>query len=202
MAHNSNISSSTNNIVTFNVGGTRYQVSRSLLNQFPKSMLCKSASEQWRQDIDSEIFIERNGIRFQFVLDFMRDGKVDVPITQTQASILAELEYFGIDVVDKTLVKYSTQFMSFNEFLKIRDNVMDKKRCTTLVMFVLDQLLNERSRSLKPEEKRTIRCDISPEITDNVLESIPEANDILKSVGLEIQQYYTNSIQVKTTSYL
>jgi K+ channel tetramerisation domain. len=95
-------------IVTFNVGGTRYQVSRSLLDQFPNSMLSKSASEQWQKDPKSdEIFIERNGVRFQYVLDYMRDGKVDVPLSQTKASILAELDYFGIDVADKTVIDCS-----------------------------------------------------------------------------------------------
>jgi hypothetical protein len=33
-------------IVTFNVGGTRYEVSRSLLDLHPNTMLAKSASEQ------------------------------------------------------------------------------------------------------------------------------------------------------------
>ena len=34
----------------FNVGGQKYEVSRSLLTLYPKTMLAKSASDQWQTD--------------------------------------------------------------------------------------------------------------------------------------------------------
>ena len=38
-----------NQIVTFNVGGTHYEVSRSLISQFPDTMLARLSSETWRR---------------------------------------------------------------------------------------------------------------------------------------------------------
>jgi hypothetical protein len=59
-------------------------------------MLAKSASDQWQEDPESEIFIERDGARFRFVMDYLRDGNVTLPITETKEAFVAELEYYNI----------------------------------------------------------------------------------------------------------
>ena len=66
----------------FDVGGTPYTVSKSLLEQHPDTMLCRIASEMWQKqdgEQDQPIFIERDGPRFRYVLDYMRDGTVALP---------------------------------------------------------------------------------------------------------------------------
>lgn len=98
-----------------NIGGTTYGVSNSLLDQFPDSMLRKITSDTWTKataaatttnsasedDLaNPEIFIDRNGERFQYVLDYMRDGKVSLPLSVPRASLIADMEYFGIDYDD------------------------------------------------------------------------------------------------------
>ena len=103
----------------FNVGGTTYAVSRSLLESHANSMLAATASEKWQQDPEAEIFIERNGHRFQYVLDYMRDGKVVLPVTETKEAVLAELEYYGIEsdagcIID-TQARGATCFKSFGD---------------------------------------------------------------------------------------
>jgi hypothetical protein len=62
---------------SFNIGGLIYEVSQSVLDMRPDSMLAKSASELWKKE--SDIFIEHDRARFRFVLDYMRDGKVNSP---------------------------------------------------------------------------------------------------------------------------
>ena len=67
------------NTVYFDVGGTKYKVSRSLLESFPDTMLARMASEYWTNPRHSgteanPLFIERDGERFRLVLDYMRDG--------------------------------------------------------------------------------------------------------------------------------
>jgi hypothetical protein len=85
-------------IAKFNVGGQHYEVSRSLLQSHPDTMLAKSASDQWQEDPESEIFIERDGARFRFVMDYLRDGNVTLPITETKEAFVAELEYYNIAI--------------------------------------------------------------------------------------------------------
>jgi hypothetical protein len=83
--------------VKFNIGGLRYEVSRSLLERHSESMLAKIASDQWQEDPESEIFIERDGSTFRYVLKYLRDGKVKLPITETKSDVIEELVYYNID---------------------------------------------------------------------------------------------------------
>ena len=71
----------------FNVGGVRYEVSQSLLDANPNTMLAKSASKQWNEDPDADIFIERDGARFGLVLDYIRDGRVSLPVTLSKDAL-------------------------------------------------------------------------------------------------------------------
>ena len=91
-------------IVKFNVGGHRYEVSRSMLSLHPQTMLAKSASEQWQTDPEKEIFIDRDGATFGHVLNYLRDGKVSLPITIRKETLLSELEYYGVDGVEETTI--------------------------------------------------------------------------------------------------
>jgi hypothetical protein len=61
--------------IRLNVGGTRYEVSRSLMEMYPDTMLARLTSDDWSNADDQEVFIDRNGPRFQYVLDYMRDQK-------------------------------------------------------------------------------------------------------------------------------
>lgn len=83
-------------IVKFNVGGTRYEVARSLIEMHPDTMLARMVSEQWQKDPSKEIFIERDGSRFKYVLDYLRDGKVSLPFSVCRESFLTDLQYFSI----------------------------------------------------------------------------------------------------------
>eukprot|EP00558_Chaetoceros_sp_UNC1202_P007953 CAMPEP_0197245784 /NCGR_PEP_ID=MMETSP1429-20130617/10464_1 /TAXON_ID=49237 /ORGANISM="Chaetoceros sp., Strain UNC1202" /LENGTH=101 /DNA_ID=CAMNT_0042706339 /DNA_START=152 /DNA_END=455 /DNA_ORIENTATION=- len=83
-------------LAIFDVGGTKYKVSRSLLEMHPGTLFSKNASENWQKDPESDIFIERTGIRFQYVLDYLRDGKA--AITESKETFVAELGYYGIEM--------------------------------------------------------------------------------------------------------
>ena len=104
--------------IHFNVGGTKYEVSKSLIETYPDTMLATMISDRWQHHDDDNdddtndgtttdkvLFIDRNGHRFQYVLDYMRDQHVHSPMGVTGASIRKELEYFGFvnvppDIID------------------------------------------------------------------------------------------------------
>ena len=76
------------------VGGENFELSRSLLDMYPNTMLSKSASERWQKDPDtSEITIDRDPMLFHHVLAYLRDKKVYLPTTVAKKAVLAELEY-------------------------------------------------------------------------------------------------------------
>jgi hypothetical protein len=91
-------------VIRLNVGGSRYEVSRSLMEMYPDTMLARLVSDEWSSEDDQEVFIDRNGPRFQYVLDYMRDQKAVLAMNVTKESILTELEYFGfMDVPSKSI---------------------------------------------------------------------------------------------------
>jgi hypothetical protein len=90
-----------------NVGGVRYDTSRTTLTRVPESMLATMFGERLdmlrRDPEDGSIFIDRDGERFGLVLDFLRDGASsqlaktiqELPESQHEA-MLGELEFFGL----------------------------------------------------------------------------------------------------------
>jgi len=96
-------------VVKFNVGGQPYRVSRSFLLLHPQTMIAKSASDRWQETPESEIFIDRDGEMFRHVLSYLRDGRVDLPLTTTKKGLLAELAYYGVEGVNEKDVDDSIQ---------------------------------------------------------------------------------------------
>ena len=103
--------------VRLNVGGTKYEISTSLIDMYPDTMLARMISDRWQQHDDDDndgttteegVFIDRNGVRFQYVLDYMRDQKVHSAIGASCASIRKELEYFGFDNVPADAIDVSS----------------------------------------------------------------------------------------------
>lgn len=90
--------------VVFNVGGTKYEVAKSTIDAYPSTMLARLVSETWTkpEDGNKAIFIDRDGIQFRYVLSYMQDQVVHLPMNVTKASVLQDLAYFGFkDVPDK-----------------------------------------------------------------------------------------------------
>lgn len=118
--------SENNKIVKFNVGGTRYEVARSLLASHPDTLLARMASEQWQKDPESEIFIERDGLHLRYCLSYPREGRVLLPVSVSRESVLEDMTYYGIEVSDDEYVAFGENddvarkilFRSFEEVQK------------------------------------------------------------------------------------
>jgi len=89
--------------VSFDVGGRIFKVRRSLLEGFPSTVLARSASDEWHEG-DKPIFIDRDADRFRYCLDFMRDGEIQLPHTESQEAVLKDLEYYGFEDVDPNVI--------------------------------------------------------------------------------------------------
>lgn len=83
--------------VVLNVGGVHHEVARSTLMQHPNTMLAVLVSERWNADSEKRepIFVDRDGERFRFVLDFYRNGKAVVPASLL-GSVAKDFEFFGL----------------------------------------------------------------------------------------------------------
>ena len=129
-------------IIKFNVGGTRYEVSRTLLEDFPQTLLERSASKVWNEGGD-EVFIEGNGHRFQYVLDFMRYGKITLPSSENHDAFFTEIEYYGL--TSYLLAKVPTLYenIKFNvsgTMYKVPISLLEKWKGTKLQQIAVEVL--------------------------------------------------------------
>ena len=119
--------------VRFNVGGTIYEVSRSLLEQHPNTMLARMVSKTWlgeeedNERKDEPLFIDRDGERFCYVLDFMRDGPtVSLPVTISKEGFLKDLDYFGFDNVIPDDISMRSSYSVYMDTVKKMDELETK----------------------------------------------------------------------------
>jgi hypothetical protein len=90
--------------VTFIVGGEKFELSRSLLDMYPKTLLNTSASERWQKNHESKIIMDRDPMLFHHVLAYLRDKKVYLPTTVAKKAVLSELEYYCVDDVNEDAI--------------------------------------------------------------------------------------------------
>jgi hypothetical protein len=82
--------------VTFDVGGKLFKTSRSLILQHEDTMLARLVSDTWQVDKTKPIFIDRNGTTFESILDYLRHGRITLPMTVSKEMFLLDMDFYGI----------------------------------------------------------------------------------------------------------
>eukprot|EP00548_Thalassiothrix_antarctica_P011562 CAMPEP_0194156398 /NCGR_PEP_ID=MMETSP0152-20130528/68194_1 /TAXON_ID=1049557 /ORGANISM="Thalassiothrix antarctica, Strain L6-D1" /LENGTH=193 /DNA_ID=CAMNT_0038864045 /DNA_START=188 /DNA_END=769 /DNA_ORIENTATION=- len=96
-------------------------------------MMARLASDTWSQSdgviSTNALFIERDGERFRYCLDYMRDGGiVHLPPTVPKAALLQDLEYYGFQHVDESKISMRGSMSMFKTCFKHIDSIkMDLK---------------------------------------------------------------------------
>ena len=96
-------------IVELNVGGQLYTTSLSTLLRDPESVLANMFSGRQRviRDSRGRFFIDRDGVLFKFVLDFLRNNNLTLPDKFTEYErLLTEAEHYGIKGLVKAVKMY------------------------------------------------------------------------------------------------
>ena len=139
-------------IVKLNVGGTRYEVARSLIETHPESMLARLISEQWQEDPSKEVFVERDGGRFKYVLDYLRDGKVLLPAFSVPKEVLEkDFEYFGIHLAQDPIELDTAGKLSLKFFAASMDDLNKRIRESDFLRFARACLKDAFTRVLDGE---------------------------------------------------
>ena len=89
--------------VQFDVGGKVFKTARSLFRQVEDTMLARLVCDTWLEDPTKPVFIDRNGDTFGLVLDYLRYGSIDLPITVSKEMFLRDLDFYGIVPNDGTV---------------------------------------------------------------------------------------------------
>ena len=200
--------------IRLNVGGTKYEVATSLFATYPDTMLATMISDRWEQHnqdedeedksvgitANTELFIDRNGHRFQYVLDYMRDQKAHCAVGVSGASIRKELEYFGFGNVPNDAIDISSGNLDAAKHVLManRDsekNIEDWKNAAdseTIANYIYQEYMKNGSLSLR------LRSDCKP---NSIMNQKCYNKDTWKSmINLALTKYglVLNTISVKT----
>ena len=99
------------NTVQFNVSGRHFQVSRSLIEQHPDSMLGQFLTS----DDPGTIFIDRDGDIFAQVLNYLRYGSIILPANIPREMFLRDLEFYEIVCDDQEAVQSASDTQKHND---------------------------------------------------------------------------------------
>lgn len=89
-------------IVELNVGGSVYTTSRTTLLSCPDSMLARMLESSVAIAVDNQqrLFIDRDGPLFRYILNFLRDKRLNLPERfEEYAQLYAEADFYRIDAI-------------------------------------------------------------------------------------------------------
>ncbi|CAB3983904.1 BTB POZ domain-containing KCTD16, partial [Paramuricea clavata] len=95
-------------VVDLNVGGQLYTTTLGTLTKDPSSLLTTmfSGSQRTPKDSRGRYFIDRDGVLFRYVLDFLRNLRLTLPDGFNELErLLAEAEYFKVSAMKEALAK-------------------------------------------------------------------------------------------------
>jgi hypothetical protein len=83
--------------VIFNVGGTFYEVYANTLLKHPNTTLARLlVSKPYILGSVTPVFIDRDGGRFKYILDWYRDGVISLPLHLPVGPLCRDIQYFGL----------------------------------------------------------------------------------------------------------
>ena len=100
---------SNKDIIHLNVGGTKYTTTKSTLRRFPKSMLGAmfTGNLPVTTDKDGYYFIDRCGYIFEYILQFLRSGKLILPDHFSDVELLqCEADFYQIEELKVAVKDY------------------------------------------------------------------------------------------------
>lgn len=153
-----------NDVVCLNVGGMLYTVSRSTLMKFPDTMLAVMLSERWSdntKNLSEPLFIDRDPLRFRYILDFYRDGHIELPVSVSIAEMEVEIKYFGLPIEVSQLKHNPVTVAAVRNMLSNLDRDM-RQRCPEeeshclgeAAAYSLVPMLLQKYQSLIPKPQR------------------------------------------------
>ncbi|CAG8488502.1 5237_t:CDS:2 [Cetraspora pellucida] len=135
--------------VLFNVGGTKFQIQRSLVQSYPNSYLATLVNSALVSET-REIFIDHNPLAFSVILDYLRYKRLLVPKNVAQEVVELQLREFGIpcdsltEVIEDELPSYDATM----ESTSLGDTVLQAStlRMDTLISDVILPYLKQHAK--------------------------------------------------------
>ena len=108
-----------NEPITLNVGGKKHRTTKSTLSASSNSVLSKmfEGNVSVKPAKDGSYFIDRDGKHFRYILNFLRDGTVNISDNSIINELLQEAQYYQIPSLIDTLLIKQIAFNTKSEIL-------------------------------------------------------------------------------------
>jgi hypothetical protein len=87
-------------------------------------MLATLVSDTWLTDPAAPIFIDRDGERFKYVLDYFRYGKMPLPLSVPREMLLLDMEYYGFAHKNHNEIACSTLAPSQIDEMDVKNSIL------------------------------------------------------------------------------
>lgn len=122
-------------IIQFNVGGTRYDIAEETLLNHADTMLAKLVSSKWKKGGNQEpLFIDRDGERFRYILDWYRDGQITVPRTIPVSALRNDALFFGLP--DDVVIE---ETQSFGDYVSLFHGTVTRFQSLRIALLEMNQ---------------------------------------------------------------
>uniref|UniRef100_A0A1I7TGS6 BTB domain-containing protein n=1 Tax=Caenorhabditis tropicalis TaxID=1561998 RepID=A0A1I7TGS6_9PELO len=129
--------SSENQIVKLDIGGTVFKTSKSTLTRFDGMLKVMMETEiPVTKDESGAIFIDRSPKHFDLILNFMRDGDVELPDSEIEIKEIQKEAHFYMlhGLVDKCLEKFIGKPKEIPKLLRTIDSDSELLQIISLVV--------------------------------------------------------------------
>lgn len=157
----------------------------------------ESSMEFITSSTDSEFFIDRDGEVFSYVLNYLRDLKVSLPLQLTKAALIAELEFYNVARIHKENIDESERklLLATHMFNDGKQSLLDTAEsfgiegeakifagsCYLLAKYCVRQYVNQR----------TIEDSVVVEVADKDFPCLNK-QDMLKAVQTQCNTQLNN----------
>jgi hypothetical protein len=123
-------------IIKLNVGGKRFQVSRFTLSEFPECLIQKLFTDSL--SIDEDIFIDRDGTLFGYILEYLRTKNVFVKDRTLLMKLKMEADFFLLNELVGLIQNMLQNIpMHHGKFKNVMKNRVVEKRCRRCIQYNL-----------------------------------------------------------------
>ncbi|CAL2033838.1 unnamed protein product [Caenorhabditis brenneri] len=188
---------SNDNIVKLDIGGTVFQTTKSTLTKFDgffKTML--ETDVPITKDESGAIFIDRSAKHFDMILNFMRDGHVELPETIREVKELCvEAEYYLLDGLVE-MCNVNIKAAADTVKLNVGGTIFQTTKDTlTRHSGYFRKLMNDESKANR-DENGCIFIDRPPKHFDFILSlmikgrhTLPSCNETIREIEAEVKFY-------------
>jgi len=199
--------------VTFNVGGTKFEIKKDIAKSFPNSKLAKLVSSTSSK---KEVFIDHNPLAFSVILDYLRYKQLCVPRNVAREVVELQLKDLGIPYQSDALEKgeninenedglpsyevalngYSTIYQNQDSSLKDTVILVSLRRMNTLCTDVILPFLKRHAK--RGHHQVTFYLSQNSVTPNNISTELEHMSDPHEWIYLPSSPTCTNSLDLKS----